>query len=255
MVIDLQNVMYKRNGQVVLRDINWQVRPREHWIILGLNGSGKTTLLNLINGYIFPSSGKATVLDYTFGQAIIADLRRSIGWISSSLQQDIPNNETPLDIILSGKFASIGLWDQVSESDVAEAKVILQQLGIQHLEKRSYSSLSQGERQKALIGRALINDPKILIFDEACNGLDIFAKKDLYVQINQLAKAGKTIIFVTHNTEEILPLFEKALLLKDGQIHSQGALNKVIQLDNLKDFYGGDVEVFEHEERFFIFAK
>ena len=255
MIIDFQHVFYRRSGKEILSDVTWQVQEGDHWIILGLNGAGKTTLLNMLNGYIFPSGGHAKVLDYTFGESIIADLRRSIGWISNALQQDIPPNDTSLEIVLSGKFASIGLWDHVTDEDIAEADAIIKKLGITALRDRSYSGLSQGERQKVLIGRALISDPRILIFDEACNGLDIFAKKEVYDLITMLAKEQKTILYVTHNTEEILPIFNKALLLKHGKVHSEGDRSEVIQLDNLQDFYGAEVEVFEHDEKFFIFAK
>lgn len=255
-IIDLEHVSYRRNGETILSDINWQVRQGEHWIILGLNGSGKTTLLNMINGYIFPAvGGKARVLDFQFGSCPIAELRKHIGWISNSLQQEIPLSDTPLEIVLSGKFASIGLWEKVTDEDIRQADAVLEKLGIHRLKGRPYASLSQGEKQKVLIGRALIHDPEILIFDEACNGLDIFAKKDLYEQITLLAQEQKSIFFVTHNTEEILPIFNKALLLKDGTIHSQGNLQDVIQLHNLQDFYGSEVDVFKRGERFFILAQ
>ena len=256
MIIDLQNVSYRKNGKMILDGVNWQVEDGEHWIILGLNGSGKTTLLNLINGYIFPVyGGSANVLGYQFGNCPIADLRKHIGWISNSLAQNIPVNDTPLEIILSGKFASIGLWDKVSDEDVSKAEGIMEKLGIMKLRDRTYGSLSQGEKQKVIIGRALISDPDIIIFFFFCNGLDIFAKKDLYNLIEKLAQDKKSIFFVTHNTDEILPIFNKALLLKNGQVHSKGDLKTVIQQENLQDFYGSDVDVFERNNRFFIFAK
>ena len=131
----------------------------------------------------------------------------------------------------------------------------MEKLGIMKLRDRTFSSLSQGEKQKVVIGRALISDPEIIIFDEACNGLDIFAKKDLYNLIEKLAEDKKSIFFVTHNTDEILPMFNKALLIKEGRIHSKGDLKDVIQLENLQDFYGSEVDVFERNERFFIHAK
>lgn len=150
MIIDLQNVSYRKNGKMILNGVNWQVENGEHWIILGLNGSGKTTLLNLINGYIFPVyGGSANVLGYQFGNCPIADLRKHIGWISNSLAQNIPVNDTPLEIILSGKFASIGLWDKVSDEDVRKAEGIMEKLGIMKLRDRTYGSLSQGEKQKS----------------------------------------------------------------------------------------------------------
>lgn len=256
MIIDLQNVSYRKNGKLILDAINWQVEEGEHWIILGLNGSGKTTLLNLINGYIFPLHGSyANVLGYEFGNCPIAELRKHIGWISNALAQNIPVNDTPLEIILSGKFASIGLWEKVTDADINQAEDILEKLGIMKLRDRTYSSLSQGEKQKVIIGRALICNPDIIIFDEACNGLDIFAKRDLCNIIEKLAEGKKSIFFVTHNTDEILPIFNKALLLKDGKVHSRGNLKDVIQLENLQNFYGANVDVFKHHDRFYIHAK
>lgn len=256
MIIDLQNVSYRRNGKMILENINWQVENGEHWIILGLNGCGKTTLLEMINGYIFPMfGGSANVLGYQFGNCPIADLRKHIGWISNALSQNLSVNDTPLNIVLSGKFASIGLWEKVSDADIKEAEAIMEKLGIMKLRDRTYGSLSQGEKQKVIIGRALISNPDIIIFDEACNGLDIFAKRDLYQIIEKLAEDQKSIFFVTHNTDEILPMFNKALLLKDGKIHSKGDLKEVIRYENLQDFYGSEVDVFERDNRFFIFAK
>lgn len=241
---------------MILENINWQVENGEHWIILGLNGCGKTTLLEMINGYIFPMfGGSANVLGYQFGNCPIADLRKHIGWISNALSQNLSVNDTPLNIVLSGKFASIGLWEKVSDADIKEAEAIMEKLGIMKLRDRTYGSLSQGEKQKVIIGRALISNPDIIIFDEACNGLDIFAKRDLYQIIEKLAEDQKSIFFVTHNTDEILPMFNKALLLKDGKIHSKGDLKEVIRYENLQDFYGSEVDVFERDNRFFIFAK
>ena len=139
MIIDLQNVSYRRNGKTILDNINWQVEAGEHWIILGLNGCGKTTLLNMINGYIFPAfGGKANVLGYQFGNCPIADLRKHIGWISNSLSENLPVNDKPRDIILSGKFASIGLWDEVSDEDIAQADAIMEKLNISKLRDRTY---------------------------------------------------------------------------------------------------------------------
>lgn len=257
MIVDLQNVSYRKNGNVILEDVNWQVKEGENWIILGLNGSGKTTLLQMLNGYIFPSfGGKANVLGFQFGGCPIADLRKHIGWISNALSQNLSPTETGIEIVMSGKYASIGLWEKVSEEEFKEAEAIMEQLDIMKLRDRQYGTMSQGEKQKVIIGRALISNPDIIIFDEAFNGLDIFAKKDMSDLITKLAhETTKNIFFVTHNTDEILPVFNKALLIRNGKVHSQGDLKEVITQDNLQDFYGADVDVFERDERFFLFAK
>lgn len=251
-IISLDNVSYIRNGKYILKDINWHVNRGEHWVILGPNGSGKTTTLNMVNGYIFPSQGHVKVLEFDFGHSSIIELRKRIGWVSSALSQFIPTNDYPLHIVLSGKFASLGLWEKVDDDDIARANEILDLLKIRHLAERKYGMLSQGEKQKVLIGRALMNHPDIIIFDEAFNGLDIFARHDMEVTINELAEGNITFILVTHNTDEILPVFGKALLLKDGQVHSQGDIDDMIQYDNLSDFYGANVDVFKHKDRFYL---
>lgn len=251
-IISLDNVSYIRNGKYILKDINWHVNRGEHWVILGPNGSGKTTTLNMVNGYIFPSQGHVKVLEFEFGHSSIIELRKRIGWVSSALSQFIPTNDYPLHIVLSGKFASLGLWEKVDDDDIARANEILDLLKIRHLAERKYGMLSQGEKQKALIGRALMNHPDIIIFDEAFNGLDIFARHDMEITINELAEGNITFILVTHNTDEILPVFGKALLLKDGQVHSQGDIDDMIQYDNLSDFYGANVDVFKHKDRFYL---
>lgn len=251
-IISLDNVSYIRNGKYILKDVNWHVNRGEHWVILGPNGSGKTTTLNMVNGYIFPSEGHVKVLEFEFGHSSIIELRKRIGWVSSALSQFIPTNDYPLHIVLSGKFASLGLWEKVDDDDIARANEILDLLKIRHLAERKYGMLSQGEKQKVLIGRALMNHPDIIIFDEAFNGLDIFARHDMEITINELAEGNITFILVTHNTDEILPVFGKALLLKDGQVHSQGDIDDMIQYDNLSDFYGADVDVFKHKDRFYL---
>ena len=251
-IISLDNVSYIRNGKYILKDINWYVNRGEHWVILGPNGSGKTTTLNMVNGYIFPSQGHVKVLEFEFGHSSIIELRKRIGWVSSALSQFIPTNDYPLHIVLSGKFASLGLWEKVDDDDIARANEILDLLKIRHLAERKYGMLSQGEKQKVLIGRALMNHPDIIIFDEAFNGLDIFARHDMEITINELAEGNITFILVTHNTDEILPVFGKALLLKDGQVHSQGDIDDMIQYDNLSDFYGANVDVFKHKDRFYL---
>lgn len=251
-IISLDNVSYIRNGKYILKDINWHVNRGEHWVILGPNGSGKTTTLNMVNGYIFPSQGHVKVLEFEFGHSSIIELRKRIGWVSSALSQFIPTNDYPLHIVLSGKFASLGLWEKVDDDDIARANEILDLLKIRHLAERKYGMLSQGEKQKVLIGRALMNHPDIIIFDEAFNGLDIFARHDMEITINELAEGNITFILVTHNTDEILPVFGKALLLKEGQVHSQGDIDDMIQYDNLSDFYGANVDVFKHKDRFYL---
>lgn len=251
-IISLDNVSYIRDGKYILKDVNWHVNRGEHWVILGPNGSGKTTTLKMVNGYIFPSEGHVKVLDFEFGHSSIIELRKRIGWVSSALSQFIPTNDYPLHIVLSGKFASLGLWEKVDDDDIKRANEILDLLNMRHIADRKYGMLSQGEKQKVLIGRAMMNNPDIIIFDEAFNGLDIFARRDMETTISNLADANITFILVTHNTDEILPIFGKAMLIREGEVHSSGDIDDMIEYSNLSDFYGENVEVFKHRDRFYL---
>lgn len=252
MDIQLENVSYINEGKTILNDINWQVRKGENWILFGLNGSGKTTLLNLITGYFYPSKGKAEVLGYAFGKAPLSELRKHIGWVSSALNEKIPSEDTLKEVIVSGLHASLGLWEKMTPKEEIQAGLVLSRLGMKHLADRKYRLLSQGEKQKAMIGRALIRKPQILIFDEVYNGLDIFARKIIEDIILTLSKGEETLIFVGHNTEDIPSTFNKVLMLKDGRVFGAGLTRGLITKENLSAFYGDEVDVTWYQGHFYI---
>lgn len=251
MVINMEDVSWKRGNHWVLENINWQVREDENWAVLGLNGSGKTTLLNIVNGYIFPSAGNVSVLGQVFGKTDLRDLRKTIGWVSSSLQENLYINELALEIVLSGKFATIGLVDTPQRDDLEEGLRLLAHLGCSHLAKRPFGTLSQGEKQKVIIARSLISSPRLLILDEPCTGLDILAKDQLLntVELLNKGKNRPNLIYVTHHIDEILPIFKKVLLLKNGKVHSQGKTREILSSKNLSDFFGVPVRVDWESER------
>ena len=251
MIIKMQNVSWRRENTYILRDINWEVKGSENWVIMGLNGSGKTTLLNIVNGYIYPSSGEVTILGKRFGKYSLQELRKEIGWVSSSLQENLYVNETVLEIVLSGKFATIGLVDTPEQGGIDRALELLENLGCPEFINRPYRSLSQGEKQKVIIARALINSPRVLILDEPCTGLDILAKEQLLATIEKLSKAenAPTLIYVTHRVEEILPAFGNILMLRKGSVFSAGKTQKVLTSANLTDFFEAPVEVEWMQER------
>lgn len=175
--IELNNVTWRREQKTVLTGVDWTVQQGEHWAVLGLNGSGKTTILNMINGYIWPTSGTVSVLGNLFGRVDLRELRKSIGWVSSSLQERIRPSESTLDVVISGKHASIGLYQKVDEADQEQAEQLMKDFHCIHLLGRTYETCSQGEKQKLLIARALMASPRLLILDEACNGLDFLSRK------------------------------------------------------------------------------
>ncbi|EPZ8756521.1 ABC transporter ATP-binding protein [Listeria monocytogenes] len=244
-MLAFKNVYLKRDNKMILSDINWVVNDKENWAILGLNGSGKTTLLQLLNGYLWPSSGNLQVLGHIFGKTSLPELRKSIGWVSNALDHQLKDYELSEQIVLSGKFASIGIYEKITTAEIDQAKKLLTDCGGISLIGKPYKILSQGERQIVLIARALMASPKLLILDEPCNGLDLFAKNRLLERIKKIAELPEspTMLFVTHHTEEILPCFDNIILLRDGEITHHGKTEKLLTEEVLQDFYQKPVEL------------
>lgn len=244
-MIDIRNVTWKRDGKTILDDVSWQVEKEEHWAVLGLNGSGKTTLLNMINGYIWPTQGEMTVLGRKFGQTDMRELRKNIGWVSSSLKARIHGTDDAQEVIASGKYASIGLYEVPDERDFERVFSLMDQLGIRHLIGRSYATCSQGEQQKILIARGLMAEPELLILDEPTNGLDFISREELMNAIKHLAgsEQAPVLVLVTHHTEEILPAFSHTLLLREGRVFDQGSNRDMLTSDKLSDFFQRPVAV------------
>jgi len=256
-VIDLHHVSWQRKDRWVLREVNWQVRSGEHWCLFGMNGSGKTTLLNIINGYIWPTEGTVKVLGQSFGQVDLRELRRQIGWVSSSLQAKLHGEDRVEEIVLSGRFASIGLYDQVTDQERTAARELLAVMGCLPLADRAYLTLSQGEQQRVLIARALMARPRLLILDEPCSGLDLLGREQLLATIEQLAKRpdAPTLIYVTHHLEEVLPCFSHTMLLRDGQVFQTGPTEELLQPEVLSDFLGQPVEVQRWQQRYWVMLR
>ena len=245
MVIKMEQVSLIRDGITLLDSIDWEVKAGEHWAIIGLNGSGKTLMLNIVNGYLFPSRGQVEVLGKKFGTYDLRQLRKSIGWVSSSLQERLYGEELALAIVLSGKHATIGLYEEPTQEDVDQAADLLRMLGALEVAHRPYRTLSQGEKQKILIARALINQPKLLVLDEPCTGLDVFAREQILETIEtiSLAPQSPTLLYVTHHIEEILPIFSHTLLLRKGQVFQSGQTKELLNTATFSKFLQTDVQV------------
>jgi len=250
-VIEMNNVSWKRENELIVEQMNWRVEQGEHWAVLGLNGSGKTTILNMINGYIWPTLGQIAVLGHPYGTVDLRELRKSIGWVSSSLQEKLYVNDLAQNVVISGKHASIGLYEEPPEEDYEKARVLMKQLGCFHLYDRPYQTCSQGEKQKLLISRALMASPKLLILDEATNGLDFLSREALLASINELSKTkdAPTLLYVTHHIEEILPIFDKTLLIRRGQAFAQGNTRDILSSSSLSAFFETPVQVSWQNER------
>lgn len=222
-ILNLESVSVNRGKTVMLKDVSWEIKEGEHWALIGPNGSGKTTLLKIVSGYLWPSSGKVHVLGKEFGKTDIRELRKKIGWVSSYLMEKLPENDSPVDIVVSGKFASFGVYEKITNEDRKKASAILEFLGCGYIKDRSITVLSQGERQKILIARALMADPMILLLDEPCTGLDMKARQNMLDSVSKICRENKaTIIYVTHHINEIVPEIKNVLLLKEGREFMKG---------------------------------
>lgn len=257
-MIEMKNVSWRRQGKEILHDLSWQVKQGEHWAVLGLNGAGKTTLLNMVNGYIWPTTGEVTVLGNEFGKTDIHQLRRSIGWVSSSLGEKINGRHLAEDIVVSGKFASVGLvFAEPEEGDFERARQLMALLRVDYAYGRAYEKCSQGEKQKILIARGLMANPALLILDEPTNGLDFIAREDLLHTIEQITKDDEapTIIFVTHHIEEVLPIFSHMLLLEKGTVFAEGPRKDVLTSQDMSRLYNRNIQVDWHNERAWMTLK
>ncbi|OWR27188.1 molybdenum ABC transporter ATP-binding protein [Saccharibacillus sp. O23] len=237
--IELKGVSWRRGDSLILQDIDWTVEEGQHWAVLGLNGSGKSSILNIISGYMWPTTGEVSVLGHKFGTIDLRELRKSIGWVSSSLQEKIRPNEQALEIVISGRHASIGLYAEIEQADREKAHALMNDLGCSHLIGRTYQTCSQGEKQKLLIARALMASPKLLILDEASNGLDFISREALLQSIDALAVRpdAPTLLLVTHHTEEVSPVFSHSLLIRRGRIFAQGESKKILNDEKLSEFF------------------
>lgn len=257
MTVQLQDVSLRRGDHYLLKHINWQVETGEHWALIGLNGSGKTTLLNLLTGYVWPTAGTVRVFGKTFGTYPIAHIQKRIGWVSSSLQERMHSKLKAIDVVISGAYASIGLYESPQEEERLKAQRLIVQLGLHKKEEQPYRTLSQGEKQRALIARALMAEPELLILDEPCTGLDFLAKEQLLETLDHLSKepSTPTMIYVTHHIDEILPSFQKTLLLRDGEVYRSGQTHDILTEDVLSHFFKLPVSIQFGQDRPIMYKK
>jgi iron complex transport system ATP-binding protein len=250
--ISLRNVQFVRNRRTILRGISWDIRPGEHWTVLGANGSGKTTLLQLLAGYLWPTAGEITVLGERFGEVDLRELRKKIGWVGSFLQAQVPPSHKPLDFIVSGKYASIGIFNKPEESDYAEAAELAERLQVGGILDLPYAVLSQGEKQRLLIARAMIAKPKLLILDEPCGGLDLVSREQLLLTLEDLgcSPGGPTMILVTHHLEEITPAFTHVFLIKSGRCFAAGRKEEILKSDVLSEIFGLPIQARSENGRY-----
>jgi iron complex transport system ATP-binding protein len=245
-ILAVRDLTIRRGDVMILDHIEWTVAPGEHWIVLGANGSGKTSLLSALTGYLPPTAGDVRVLGEEFGASDWRDLRLHVGIVSSSVRQLMHDAEPALVTVASGKYATIGHWGRIPKAELAAARHLLADVKCAHLAERPWLVLSQGERQRVLIARALMAFPRLLILDEPCAGLDPVAREHFLAFIEELAakRTGRTaLVLVTHHVEEIMPAFTHALLLRAGRVVAAGERGRILTSRQLSATFDSDLKL------------
>lgn len=254
LLLDFRDVLLRRDRKVLVGPVTWSVELDERWVVLGPNGAGKTSLLRIAAAMEHPTSGYAAILGERLGRVDVSELKARIGLSSAALAQRIPDNEVVRDLVVSAGYAVLGRWrEEYEEMDTARAVDMLETLGAEHLSERTYGTLSEGERKRVLIARALMTDPELLLLDEPAAGLDLGGREELVARLGELAADpdAPAMVLVTHHVEEIPPGFSHALLLSEGGIIAQGLLADVMTSENLSHAFGQSIVVEMIDGRYF----
>jgi len=254
LLIDFQNVSFVRGGKTLVGPVDWQVELDERWVVVGPNGAGKTTLIRMASAQEFPSSGVAFVLGEQLGKTDMRDLRAAIGITSSAIAQRVPDDEKVGDLVVSAGYAIMGRWREEYEGmDYEQALEVLEQVGAMHLIDRTWGTLSDGERKRVLVARAVMTNPELLILDEPAAGMDLGGREDLIGYLGDLAldPDAPAIVMITHHLEEIPFGFTHAMLLDEGSVVAQGLIEDVLTSENVSKAYHQPIEVTYDDGRYF----
>jgi iron complex transport system ATP-binding protein len=251
-VVELAGVSIVRNGSTLINDISWEVDEADRWVVIGPNGAGKTTLLQVLSAQIHPSSGVAGVLGEVLGTVDVFELRPRIGLTSAALAERIPRGERVHDVVVSASYAVVGRWrEQYDDLDHERADELLAQLRIDGLADRTFGTLSEGERKRVQIARALMTDPELLLLDEPAAGLDLAGRETLVNTLGELAQDdyAPASVLVTHHVEEIPSGVTHAMLLKGGKIVAAGPLRDTLTAENLTKTFDVELSLVEDDGR------
>lgn len=256
-LISLKDAVLHRGGKDILGPITWQVEADQRWVLLGPNGAGKTSLLSLISAQTHPTQGEVEVLDQVLGKVDVFDLRPRIGLMSPSVGVNLPVDEKVMDVVLTASYGIVGRWRENYELwDESRATALLTILGVRDMSERLIGTLSEGERKRVLIARAMMSDPELLLLDEPASGLDLGGREDLLTRLEALANdpIAPITVIVTHHIEEIPAGTTHALLLKNGKALSSGPVAEVVTSENLTQAYNLPIVVTSEAGRFFARA-
>jgi iron complex transport system ATP-binding protein len=255
--LQLQQVTVRRGTKLLLDSLDWTVEEDERWVILGPNGAGKTTLLQIAAATLHPTSGIVGILGERLGAVDVFELRPRIGLSSAALAQRIPSAELVIDVVVSAGYGVIGRWREAyGRLDVRRARALLHRFGVGELAERTYGTLSEGERKRVQIARALMTDPELLLLDEPAAGLDLGGREELVRRLSALAADSEApaSVLVTHHVEEIPVGISHALLLREGKVIAQGLLDQVLTSELLSETFGVPLSVERYDGRYFARA-
>ncbi|TDK28068.1 ABC transporter ATP-binding protein [Arthrobacter crusticola] len=257
-VLELAGVSLVRSGKTLLNSVDWQVKEGERWVIMGPNGAGKTTLLQIAGARLHPTTGVAGILDEVMGAVDVFDLRPRIGLASAALASQIPEHETVLNVVVTASYGVTGRWrEQYEKLDERRAFRLLHTWGMSTFLNRPFASLSEGERKRVQIARALMTDPELLLLDEPAAGLDLAGREDLIRRLTELAQdeEAPATVLVTHHLEEVPPGFTHAMLMRDGGIVAAGPLGDVLTEEHLSEAFGLPLKVSRADGRYSAVAR
>jgi iron complex transport system ATP-binding protein len=240
-VLEFADVTVRRGQATLLDRVSWRVGESDRWVILGPNGAGKTTLLQVASAQIHPTDGVAGILDEVLGTVDVFELRPRIGLTSAALAERIPRHELVRDLVVSASYAVVGRWrESYDDLDHDRAGQLVEAMGATHLLDRTFGTLSEGERKRVQIARALMADPELLLLDEPAAGLDLGGREDLVATLSTLARdpSSPATVLVSHHVEEVPPDFTHALLLREGRVVVAGPIDDVLTEDHLEQTFG-----------------
>lgn len=246
--LEMQNVSVVRGGKHILEHITLSIDDGENVAIIGLNGSGKTTLLKLLRGDAYPYYDPEAISEMRiFGDEHwnVFDIRSKMGVVSMDLQDQFQSDTQVYEVIASGFFGSLDVYRNMEVSDrmMEEVHMRAVQMGIEDLLERTIEGLSLGEMRRALIARALVTNPRMLVLDEPMTGLDIVMKSKFRQMFDILINNGVSIIMITHDLTDIPISVQRIVMLRDGQIFADGSKMDLLKSATVSELYGEPIKV------------
>tara|TARA_B100001778_G_scaffold167640_1_gene137857 strand:+ start:72 stop:860 length:789 start_codon:yes stop_codon:yes gene_type:complete len=245
-ILQLTDVSLTRDGKNILSGVDFEIRNNQNWVILGPNGSGKTSFLRIASMFQHPSSGSINVLGHTLGKSDMRKIKHLIGFTGHGVSELLRPDLLAEDVVMTAKFGALEpWWHTYTEEDRSKAREHMETLGIGNLIKRRFGNLSSGEKQRTILARSLMSDPKILLLDEPASGLDLPGREDLMHSLSSLISddLAPPVVMVTHHVEEIPKGFSHVLFMKEGSCMESGTIAETLSGGNLSKCFGMNLEL------------